>query len=178
MEYHDPQFANPDQVLSPPMPWPAPPSQIILFLFHRTLNFRYHRVYHRLRLAMCPRHVLVALIRTISPRRSLALLRAIWHARNNPEVLELTAADRQLVCRHPPATSARAGHLATELLPRGCYFDPLDHPLRTAVGHWDPDNAIFRCAMVCPACRARACNRRMWYKLDDHDSHLCDFCKD
>ena len=44
MEYHDespppggppgapgavPQFANPDQVLSPPMPWPAPPSQII-----------------------------------------------------------------------------------------------------------------------------------------------------
>ena len=24
-----PQFANPDQVLSPPMPWPAPPSQII-----------------------------------------------------------------------------------------------------------------------------------------------------
>ena len=104
--------------------------------------------------------------------------RAIWHARNNPEVLELTEADRQLVCRHPPATSARAGHLATELLPRGCYFDPLDQPLRTAVGHWDPDNAIFRCAMVCPACRARACNRRMWYKLDDHDSHLCDSCKD
>ena len=44
MEYHDespcpggppgapgavPQFANPDQVLSPPMPWPAPPSQIV-----------------------------------------------------------------------------------------------------------------------------------------------------
>ena len=104
--------------------------------------------------------------------------RAIWHAGNNPEVLELTEADRQLVCRHPPATSARAGHLATELLPRGCYFDPLDHPLRTAVGHWDPDNAIFRCAMICPACRARACNRRMWYKLDDHDSHLCDSCKD
>ena len=24
-----PQFANPDQVLSPPMPWPAPPSPII-----------------------------------------------------------------------------------------------------------------------------------------------------
>ena len=40
MEYHDespppgapgavPQFANPDQVLSPPMPWPAPPSPIV-----------------------------------------------------------------------------------------------------------------------------------------------------
>ena len=44
MEYHDespppggppgapgavPQFANPDQVLSPPMPWPAPPSQMV-----------------------------------------------------------------------------------------------------------------------------------------------------
>ena len=24
-----PQYANPDQVLSPPMPWPAPPSQIV-----------------------------------------------------------------------------------------------------------------------------------------------------
>ena len=48
-----------------------------------------------------------------------------------------------------------------ELLPRGCYFDPLDLRLRTAVGHWDPDNAIFRCAMVCTSCRARACNRRM-----------------
>ena len=78
----------------------------------------------------------------------------------------------------PPATSMRAEYLATELLPRGCYFDPLDLPLRTAVGHWDPDNAIFRCAMVCTSCRARACNRRMWYKLDDHDSHLCDSCKD
>ena len=104
--------------------------------------------------------------------------RAIWHSDNNPEVLELTEADRQLVCRHPPATSTRAAYLATELLPRGCYFDPLDLPLRTAVGHWDPDNAIFRCAMVCTSCRARACNRRMWYKLDDHDSHLCDSCKD
>ena len=39
-------------------------------------------------------------------------------------MLELTEADRQLVCRHPPATSARAEYLATELLPRGCYFDP------------------------------------------------------
>ena len=44
MEYHEespppggppdapgapPQYANPDQVLSPPMPWPAPPSQIV-----------------------------------------------------------------------------------------------------------------------------------------------------
>ena len=89
--------------------------------------------------------------------KSLLPERAIWHARNNPEVLELTEADRQLVCRHPP---------------------PLDLPLRTAVGHWGPDHAIFRCAMVCTACRARACNRRMWYKLDDHDSHLCDSCKD
>ena len=110
--------------------------------------------------------------------KSLLPERAIWHAGNNPEVLELTEADRQLVCGHPPATSPRAEYLATELLPRGCYFDPLDLPLRTAVGHWDPDNAIFRCAMVCTACRARACNRRMWYKLDDHDSHLCDSCKD
>ena len=104
--------------------------------------------------------------------KSLLPERAIWHGRNNPDMLELTEADRELVCRHPPATSPRAEYLATELLPRGCYFDPLD------LGHWDPDNAIFRCAMVCTACRARACNRRMWYKLDDHDSHLCHSCKD
>ena len=89
--------------------------------------------------------------------------RAIWHSDNNPEVLELTEADRQLVCRHPPATSTRAAYLATELLPRGCYFDPLDLPLRTAVGALGP---------------RPVCNRRMWYKLDDHDSHLCDSCKD
>ena len=39
--------------------------------------------------------------------KSLLPERAIWHARNNPEVLELTEADRQLVCRHPPAISRR-----------------------------------------------------------------------
>ena len=74
--------------------------------------------------------------------KSLLPERAIWHGRNNPEVAN--GGGRQLVCRHPPATSPRAEYLATELLPRGCYFDPLDLPLRTAVGHWDPDNAIFR----------------------------------
>ena len=28
-----------------------------------------------------------------------------------------------------------------------------------------------------PLRRYRACNRRMWWKLDDHDSQLCDGCK-
>eukprot|EP00439_Symbiodinium_sp_Y106_P017619 s11090_g2.t1 len=49
--------------------------------------------------------------------KSLLPERAIWHAGNNPEVLELTEADRQLVCRHLPATFPRAEYLATELLP-------------------------------------------------------------
>ena len=56
---------------------------------------------------------------------------------------QLTEADRQLVCRHPPATSPRAECLATELLPRGCYFDPLDLLLRTAVGHCTPIMLFF-----------------------------------
>ena len=43
--------------------------------------------------------------------------RAIWHSGNNPEVLERTEADRQLVCGHPPATSARvAGGWGAALL--------------------------------------------------------------
>eukprot|EP00439_Symbiodinium_sp_Y106_P000272 s9671_g1.t1 len=37
--------------------------------------------------------------------------RAIWHSGNSPEVLELTEADRQLVCRHPPAPFGRSTSL-------------------------------------------------------------------
>ena len=36
-----PQFANPDQVLSPPMPWPVPRSQLFLFLFRRIRRVPY-----------------------------------------------------------------------------------------------------------------------------------------
>ena len=91
---------------------------------------------------------------------------------------QLTEEDRAVVCRpRPPATRRAAWRLATELLPRGCYVDFGDAKIRTAIGHWDESNAIFRCACVCPECRFRACNRRMWWKLDDHDNHLCDACK-
>ena len=56
--------------------------------------------------------------------------------------------------------SNRADFLATELLPRGCFLDFEDHEVRTAIGHWDANNTIFRCAVVCPLCRFRPCNRR------------------
>ena len=68
--------------------------------------------------------------------------------------------------------------LATEVLPRGCYIDFEENRVRTAIGAWDEDNAIFRCCVICPLCRMRPCNRRMWWRLDDHDSHACDMCKD
>ena len=99
MEYHDespppggspgapgavPQFANPDQVLSPPMPWPAPPSQIIpvpdatapaISDAPQSFQGEVSNVVG----PPSPRNVsqtrvVVALIRTISPRRSLVLL--------------------------------------------------------------------------------------------------------
>ena len=45
-------------------------------------------------------------------------------------------------------------------------------------GRWDARNRIFRCIVRCPECTSDACNRRMWYMLDYHDSHLCEDCKD
>ena len=72
-----PQFANPDQVLSPPMPWPAPSSPIVPVPFRRIRIFLFPRVCVRLRHGMCHNRVLVALIRTISPKRS----RAQWDLR-------------------------------------------------------------------------------------------------
>lgn len=102
---------------------------------------------------------------------------AIWLLENHPEIAALTEDDRALVCRPGPPANNRAAWLATELLPRGCYIDFGDATVRTAIGHWDERNAIFRCACVCPECRFRACNHRMWWKLDDHANHNCDFCK-
>ena len=90
---------------------------------------------------------------------------------------QLTEEDRAMVCRPGPPATNRAAWLATELLPRGCYIDFGDATIRTAIGHWDEANAIFRCAYVCPECRFRACNHRMWWKLDDHANHFCDACK-
>ena len=102
---------------------------------------------------------------------------AIWHLKDHQEVDQLTEEDRAMVCRPGAPASNRASWLATELLPRGCYIDFGDATIRTAIGHWDEANAIFRCACVCPECRFRACNHRMWWKLDDHANHLCDYCK-
>ena len=82
------------------------------------------------------------------------------------------------VCATPVPKGPRADFLATEVLPRGCYIYMEDNQVRTAIGAWDEDNAIFRCAIVCPICRMHPCNRRMWWRLDDHDSHSCDACKD
>ena len=91
MEYHDespplggfpgapgavPQFANPDQVLSPPIPWPAPPSQINYSCSYSTTPAISDSAEFETAFASpcVPGHVLVALIRTTSPRRSLVLL--------------------------------------------------------------------------------------------------------
>ena len=43
-------------------------------------------------------------------------------------------------------------------------------------GRWDGHNQIFRCIVVCQRCHASECNKRMWYQLDNHDSHLCERC--
>ena len=102
---------------------------------------------------------------------------AIWQLRDHQEVDQLTEEDRAMVCRPGPPATNRAAWLATELLPRGCYIDFGEATIRTAIGHWDEANAIFRCACVCPECRFRACNHRMWWKLDDHANHYCDACK-
>ena len=76
--------------------------------------------------------------------------------------------DRLLVCKQtiPPEERAGAAFLATA-----------DTGALTAIGQWDESTAVCRCALVCPDCRYRACNRRLWRKLDDHDTHFCDGCK-
>ena len=84
---------------------------------------------------------------------------AIWQLEKHQEVDQLTEEDRAVVCRPGPPATRRAAWLATELLPRGCYIDFGDAKIRTAIGHWDESNAIFRCACVCPECRYRPCNR-------------------
>ena len=43
-------------------------------------------------------------------------------------------------------------------------------------GRWDGHNQIFRCIVVCQICNASKCNKRMWYQLDNHDSHMCERC--
>ena len=102
--------------------------------------------------------------------------RAIWTISKCSEIAQLNETDRQGVCAMPLPRGPRADFLATEVLRRGCYME--DNQVRAAIGAWDEDNAIFRCAIVCPICRMRPCNRRMWWRLDDHDSHSCDACKD
>ena len=103
---------------------------------------------------------------------------AIWQISQCSEIAQLTEVDRRNVCAIPLLRGPRADFLATEVLPRGCYIDFEDNKVRTAIGAWDEDNAIFRCCVICPLCRMRPCNRRMWWRLDDHDSHACDMCKD
>ncbi|OLP78453.1 hypothetical protein AK812_SmicGene24189 [Symbiodinium microadriaticum] len=69
---------------------------------------------------------------------------AIWQLRDHQEVDQLTEEDRAMVCRPGPPATNRAAWLATELLPRGCYIDFGEATIRTAIGHWDEANAIFR----------------------------------
>ncbi|CAE7469080.1 unnamed protein product, partial [Symbiodinium microadriaticum] len=76
--------------------------------------------------------------------------RAIWTISRCSEIAQLNETDRQGVCATPIPRGPRADFLATEVLPRGCYIYMEDNQVRTAIGAWDEDNAIFRCAIVCP----------------------------
>ena len=84
MEYHDeapppggppgapgavPQFSNPDQVLSPPMPWPAPATPIVPVPIRRIRSFRFRKVCDRRRREMSLLLARVACIRTMFPRQ-------------------------------------------------------------------------------------------------------------
>ena len=47
----------------------------------------------------------------------------------------------------------------------------------TGRGRWDARNMIlFRCVVQRPDCGKAACNRRMWFLLDNHPTHKCDAC--
>ena len=43
-------------------------------------------------------------------------------------------------------------------------------------GRWDGRNDIFRCIVICQRCNASECNKRMWYQIDNHTSHMCEVC--
>ena len=43
-------------------------------------------------------------------------------------------------------------------------------------GRWDGRNDIFRCIVICQRCNASECNKRMWYQIDNHNSHMCETC--
>ena len=91
------------------------------------------------------------------------------------EELEARVEDARLHMQGQGRTARATGQ--RQWLARGVSPERELEKRAAAIGHWDEANAIFRCACVCPACRYRACNRRMWWKLDDHDNHLCDGCK-
>ena len=50
-----------------------------------------------------------------------------------------------------------------------------DRP-RSSSGRRDGRSDIFRCIVLCENCNASECNKRMWYQLDNHQSHLCETC--
>ena len=93
------------------------------------------------------------------------------------EDLPLTQdSDLDLVCQPPGATTPHAKALAS-MVPVGRYVHAGERRAVLGYGRWDSHNQIFRCIVLCPACRARACNRRMWWTLDTHCLHFCDSCK-
>ena len=49
-------------------------------------------------------------------------------------------------------------------------------PSAQGLGRWDGRNDIFRCLVLCENCNASECNKRMWYQLDNYESHLCETC--
>ena len=93
------------------------------------------------------------------------------------EDLPLTQdSDLDLVCQLPGPTTPHAKALAS-MVPLNRYVHAGERRAVLGYGRWDSHNQIFRCVVLCPACRARACNRRMWWALDTHCPHFCDSCK-
>ena len=93
------------------------------------------------------------------------------------EDLPLTQdSDLDLVCQLPGPTTPHAKALAS-MVPVNRYVHAGERRAVLGYGRWDSRNQIFRCVVLCPACRARACNRRMWWALDTHCPHFCDNCK-
>ena len=76
------------------------------------------------------------------------------------------------MCEHPP-TEERARWLANGLLPRGCYveFDAIPSANETR-------KTLSFGARLFAHCGLRACNRKMWRRLDTHARHNCDYCKE
>ena len=76
----------------------------------------------------------------------------MMHVEQRPMLLELSKPIGSWSARYRIPATDRA---------RALYMESGEHKVVTAIGHWDENNAIFRCAVVCPDCRYRPCKGRI-----------------